>query len=135
MIVIAAINESDLDESVVAEAETLARSFGDELHVVNVRSYDSLDGPESATVTERSVKEAVAGVAEELTDNVNVPSVAVGLIGNPGEEVLEYASSVETRYIVVGESKRTPIGKALFGSRLQKILLGANQPVVTILNA
>lgn len=56
----------------------------------------------------------------------------VGRVGTPGKKVVEYAEEVDARYLVVGGGARSPVGKALFGSETQSILLNANLPVVTV---
>lgn len=133
MAVLAAITESEYDEKVISEAIELAEAFGDELHVVNVRTYRSLDEAESAPTPYQSVKEAVTAAAADAVGETDVPTVPVGLIGTPEEELLQYANSIDSRYIIIGDVKRSPIGKAIFGSRLQTVLLGANCPVLTVI--
>jgi nucleotide-binding universal stress UspA family protein len=132
MAVLAAITESEYDEKVISEAIELAEAFGDELHVVNVRTYDSLDKTESTTTPDQSVKEAVTAAAADAVGETNVPTVPIGLIGTPEDELLQYASSIDPRYIVIGDVKRSPLGKAIFGSRLQTVILGADCPVLTV---
>jgi nucleotide-binding universal stress UspA family protein len=132
MAVLAAITESEYDEKVISEAIELAEAFGDELHVVNVRTYDSLDKADSTTTPDQSVKEAITAAAADAVGETNVPTVPVGLIGTPEDELLQYASSIDPRYIVIGDVKRSPLGKAIFGSRLQTVILGADCPVLTV---
>ena len=54
----------------------------------------------------------------------------VGLDGEPAEAILEHAASLDTRYIVLGGRDRTPVGKAVFGSIAQSVILEAETPVV-----
>jgi nucleotide-binding universal stress UspA family protein len=57
-----------------------------------------------------------------------------GRVGNPAKEILDEAERLDARYIIVGGRKRTPIGKAVFGSITQSVLLNADRPVMTIMD-
>jgi nucleotide-binding universal stress UspA family protein len=132
MVVIAAVSDAEPDVQIIREAAALAAAFDDELHAVHVRTYDSLSDEEESQ-TDETIKERTAAVAADAIADVDVPAVAVGRIGQPAAELLEYVSAVETRYIVIGGQKRSPVGKALFGSTTQQVLLGANHPVLTVM--
>ena len=133
MVLLAAVSDTETDEAIVAEAARLAEAFDDELHVIYVQTYDSLDGAEE-DATDETIKQRAAATAEAAAEGVDLPTVAVGRIGEPAAEVLEYAGTVGTRYIVIGGQKRSPVGKALFGSTTQQILLGAELPVLTVMD-
>nr|WP_241768123.1 universal stress protein [Haloferax sp. ATB1] len=59
----------------------------------------------------------------------------MGLVGDPAEEVTEYADEQDASYIVVSPRRRSRTGKMLFGSVAQSILLNASCPVVSTLAA
>lgn len=132
MVVIAAISNAKPDEQIVQEATALAAAFDDELHVIHVRSYDSLTDEEQER-TDKTIKQRTADVAADAIGDSELSTVPVGRIGQPAGEILDYASRVETRYLVIGGQKRSPVGKALFGSTTQQVLLGAERPVVTVM--
>ena len=132
MVLLAAVSDTETDESIVAEAARLAEAFDDELHVIYVQTYDSHYEAE-ADSTDESIKQRATATAEAAIEGIDVPTVPVGRIGEPAAEVLEYAETVDTRYIVIGGQKRSPVGKALFGSTTQQILLGATLPVLTVM--
>ncbi|WP_435185606.1 universal stress protein [Halobellus sp. EA9] len=78
-----------------------------------------------------------ASVSEDVTkQSVESPGETSyeGRVGNPIEEILDVASRKDPRYIVLGGRKRSPAGKAIFGSVTQSVLLEAERPVVTVLN-
>jgi nucleotide-binding universal stress UspA family protein len=133
MVILAAISDAATDDQILAEAVELADAFDDELHVVHVRPYDSLSDTEQADGTDKSVKQQTKAIAAAAVEDIDRPVVPVGLIGQPAAELLEYADEVDTRYLVIGGQKRSPVGKALFGSTTQKVLLGAERPVVTVM--
>jgi Universal stress protein UspA and related nucleotide-binding proteins len=132
MVIVAAISDSNSDEQILSEAATLADAFDDDFHVVHVQSYDSLPEKEQNS-TDKTIKQQTEAIAAGAATGIDRSIVPVGLIGQPAPEILEYAEEHETRYIVIGGQKRSPVGKALFGSTTQQVLLGAERPVVTVM--
>lgn len=55
-----------------------------------------------------------------------------GSVGNPGEKVVELADDEDADMIVVGGRKRSPTGKAVFGSTAQTIMLESSCPVLYV---
>ncbi|MFC7157085.1 universal stress protein [Halomarina halobia] len=89
----------------------------------NVRSedlYDEDEFPDSAVTVQDHLVEA--GVAVEL----------VRRHGDPAEEIVDYAESVDADAIVVPGRKRSPVGKAVFGSVTQDVILNADRPVTIV---
>ncbi|MFB6091812.1 MAG: universal stress protein [Haloquadratum sp.] len=77
------------------------------------------------------------GVARDVvTATLDDPSdvTVEGRVGEPVEEILAEADRRGARYLVIGGRKRTPVGKAVFGSNTQSLLLSADQPVVTVMS-
>ncbi len=50
--------------------------------------------------------------------------------GDPAERILEVAADRDVDMIAVAGRRRSPTGKALFGSVTQSVVLGADRPVV-----
>lgn len=140
MVIVAAVSDSEQSIDVVSKADELARAFDDALHLVHVleeSEYTRIVERESSTRETGSgdvVDNVTADVTEGLEDAVSGGYETVGRVGNPGEEVVEYADEVDARYIVAGGRVRSPVGKALFGSVTQSILLNTERPVVTLLS-
>lgn len=141
MVIVAAVDRSERATDVVTVARTLAETFGVPLHVVHVMSRSAFVDIEREAVdkTDRPVeidriRELAADVAEEAASGIDTPYEAVGLIGDAAAQVLDYADEHDALYIVLGPRKRSPTGKALFGSVAQSILLNADRPVVTIVS-
>ncbi len=84
------------------------------------------DNPQGLSVSQvgavRHAKEALekAGVAVELEESSG-PAVF---------EILHLAKRLDVNMICIGGRKRSPVGKALFGSVAQGIILGADRPVM-----
>lgn len=137
MVVIAAVDRSSRGAGVVQEAASIAKAFGDTVHVVHVLSRGEFIDIEQTEVREsgRSVnvdriREYAAGIAEKAAKDIDVSAEYVGLVGDTSDEILRYTDDQDARYIVVGPRKRSPTGKVLFGSTSQTVILNADCPVV-----
>ena len=130
--------ETEDDAHIVAEAAEIASAFNDELHVLTVLTLENLGddigpgGPDEAA-QERLEREA-ASRAEAIAASAAVDDVVpVGKVASSvAQAILDYVESVDTRYVVIGGRKRSPVGKALFGSTGQKVLLESSAPVLSV---
>lgn len=141
MVIIAAVDRSERAKRAVSEATELAAAFDDDVHVVHVLSRSEFVELEQTEVKKSGravgmdrVREHAAELAERAADDrefdVNVEYQ--GLVGDAADEVVDYATGKDARYIVVGPRKKSPTGKVLFGSVAQSILLNSDCPVVTM---
>lgn len=140
MTVVAAIDRSQRAPDVVGEARAIADAFGDDLHVVHVLGqqefmdleYTSMDDT-GQPVPMDEVRRVATEIAEETLEAADCEGTGVGLVGAAAKEVIRYAEEQDARYVVIGGRHRTPVGKAVFGSVTQDVLLGADRPVVTVI--
>ncbi|WP_129115293.1 universal stress protein [Halegenticoccus tardaugens] len=139
MLIVAAVDRTGPREMILDEASALADAFGDDLHVVHAMSQSTFRDLEMKSVEKTGqtididdVRALAREIAEEAVDEAGVESTAVGVVGDPADAVLKYATNRSTRYIAVGGKRRTPVGKALFGSVTQAVLLNSDLPVVTV---
>lgn len=140
--IVAAVDTSERAPNVLNQAATLAEQFGEHLHVVHVMKRSEAIDAETSSITKDdavTIEELRATAARVATDFLDEQSVAVdteevGLIGNPADEIVEYARQHDMRYIVVSPRKKSQTGKLLFGSVAQSILLNAPCPVVSVIN-
>lgn len=140
MTIVAAIERNEKAERVIREARELADAFGEDLHVLHVLSESKFRDLERDAVEESGQsggrergEELAAEIASEIAEEVTDDFEAVGLIGLVKDEIVRYANEQDARYLVIGGRKRTPVGKAVFGSNTQSVLLNASQSVVTVI--
>ncbi|GAB3410250.1 hypothetical protein GCM10027435_00680 [Haloparvum alkalitolerans] len=74
----------------------------------------------------------VAGVrrAQERLEEAGIETTVLEASGDPAEELLEAAADHDADMIVIGGRRRSPAGKALFGSVAQTVILNADRPVL-----
>jgi nucleotide-binding universal stress UspA family protein len=160
MTIVAAVDGEQIPDRVAEIGADLATQYGEELVVVHVmprETYEVRDndgksasfgypsapgteygnaGSEASYSIDRAQRDA-AGVARDITEQTvdDLPeSVSyVGRIGEVVTEVLSVAEEHDPTFLVVGGRKRTPVGKAVFGSSTQSFLLNADVPVVTVM--
>lgn len=139
MTIVAAVDRSNTGARIVEEAKALADAFGDELHVVHVLGQSEFVELERTNVENTGqaiemddIKEIAAEIAAEAAEGV-VDYRAVGLVGSAAEEIVRYSDERDARYIVISGRRRSPVGKAIFGSVTQSVLLNAERPVVSVM--
>lgn len=140
MVVVAAVDRSEHAKQIVKEGETLAKKFDDELHIVHIISRsefrklqrENIENNDEA-IDMDSINEFAAKQAEEAAENIKYPYKTIGRVGDASSDVVSYAKKHEARYIVIGGRKRSPAGKAVFGSVAQSILLNAENPVISVI--
>ncbi|QCJ47714.1 universal stress protein [Haloprofundus sp. MHR1] len=114
----------------VERARTCAREVANlpgsagEMTVTLLHAFDEDPGDASAADVE-----AVRAAADYLDDN----GVAYELLesgGDPAQSILDAANRENADLIVVAGRKRSPAGKAIFGSVSQSVILSSNRPVL-----
>jgi len=140
MVIVAAVDRSERAPSIVEEANELGEAFDEPVHVVHVLTRSEFVKLERTSVSDtgRSIPtDDILELAEEFAqDAIDGSGVAdaepVGLLGDPADEVINYAESNGARYLVIAGRKRSPVGKALFGSIVQSVMLDSDVPVVSL---
>lgn len=146
MAILAAIDETDRAKEIVSLAHELATKYDDQLivlHVIPQENYakhkETLEGiPEFSDFSLDQEADSAARVArrvvEETVDETTINVEFRGRVGDIADETLAEMSNVEPRYLVISGQRRSPTGKAIFGSPAQKMLLNATCPVVTMIS-
>jgi nucleotide-binding universal stress UspA family protein len=145
MVILAAVDEKRSPDRIIETAYDLTQAFDDELRVLHVipeknaeKHFESLRATEEFTDASFSIEidraEQIAQTLIEtsLEDYSRDDIAPVGRTGDPADEIIATADSIDPRYIVVGSRKRTPTGKAIFGSVSQSVILNSERPTVTV---
>ncbi|QCC47856.1 universal stress protein [Halobellus limi] len=142
LVVVHVIPEDVFEEqrkSSVESTSDLALTFAPE---ITYRELGDQTGTPGGSDDRYSLEHALrdaAGVAEDVTERTvddvdDVEASYQGRVGDVTEEILQVTDETDPRYLVVGGRKRTPVGKAIFGSVTQSLLLEADRPVVTVMS-
>jgi nucleotide-binding universal stress UspA family protein len=137
MVIVAAVDSSEKASKVIDQANKLAEKFGDVIHVAHVmKKSEVIEAGLDPSETDNSAKMRATAKEVGLKKIDDHPGTVemevVGLVGNPADEIVEYATEQNARYIVVSPKRQSQTGKILFGSVAQSILLNASCPVVSV---
>lgn len=140
----------DGDEDVEDVAETItvaadmAQVYGEGLIALNVTSNDQFlkeQGgktsiadvePEPIERYESKAADRAQTLVEAVLDDPEDVTY-VGRVDDPADGIVTVGQEVDARFIVIGARRQSPVGKAIFGSTTQSVLLSADRPVVTVM--
>jgi len=88
--------------------------------------YCFTDNPSGASALQ------IEGVrrAKEALDDADIETDIVESSGDPADVILDVAEERTVDCVCVGGRRRSPAGKALFGSVAQSVILNADRPVL-----
>ncbi len=108
------------------QARTVAELPGapDDIHATLFHDFTS--NPEGGSVNQ------VAAVrrAREILEDAGIGVTLEESSGDPGRAIVELADDRDADLICLAGRKRSPAGKALFGSVVQDVFLGTDRPVL-----
>lgn len=89
----------------------------------NVKSNELYD--------EDSYPEAIDSVRDLLSE-ADIVHKLERRHGDPADEIIEYADAVEANLVVIAPRKRSSVGKAMFGSVAQDVMLNTERPTLIV---
>ncbi len=106
-----------------------AKAFGGKIQLVT-----SLPGGEKTTKKMNiEAEENLANAGKILTEQgIQYESHLLVRNKTPGEDLVEFAADNNCDEIIIGVKSRSKVGKILFGSTAQFVILRANCPVVSV---
>ncbi|SER38449.1 universal stress protein [Natrinema salaciae] len=137
----------DEDETRATNAADFVTGLGDEagldadlddiaVSIVNVfKEFQAIDDGGNVQSEDLYDEDEIPDSVAAARDRLAAAGVAVDVErrhGDPGEEIVEHAGSIGADTIVIPGRKRSPVGKAVFGSVTQDVILNATQPVTIV---
>jgi nucleotide-binding universal stress UspA family protein len=120
----------------VEHAVDLARTYGAQLHVLNVVNVASLSVEANSQAVidqlEEQGEELTYQVAEQATDAGVEDVVTEVTHGIPHQTILEYADERGMDLVVMGTHGRTGLEHYLLGSVTEKVVRSSDVPVLTV---
>lgn len=124
--IVVGVDDVETHGTQLAEQVTALPGDPEEFDVHVVHSFK--DNPSGASATQvGSVRRFV-----ETLDRSGIDATVHEDSGEPGEAIRSLTRTVDADMILVGGRKRSPAGKALFGSVTQDIILNADRPVTVV---
>jgi nucleotide-binding universal stress UspA family protein len=106
-----------------------ARAFNAQLVLV----WSMVKGEEDQQETIQSAEDTLAYWKDQLEQKGLTCQTHLLIRGvEPGEDVVRFATDLGVEEIVIGVRRRSKVGKLLFGSTAQYVILNAPCPVVTV---
>ena len=120
---------SNSAKDALALAQKHAQAFNAEVIVVS-----SLTGGSVTHSVELAHANEDLEYARKLFEESGIPCSTELLVRgmSPGEDLIEYAKEHDVDEIIIGIKRRSKVGKLLFGSNAQYVIIKAQCPVVTV---
>ncbi|OAQ52393.1 hypothetical protein HTG_12275 [Natrinema mahii] len=77
----------------------------------------------------RDVPDTVALVEDGLADD-GIDVERAEMVGEPADGIRQVAEEIDADSILLGVRKRSPVGKAIFGSVSQQVIIDTDRPVI-----
>jgi len=130
MNILVGYNGSNESKDALKLAQKRAIELGAKIEVASaINRWDPLEYheiQEAEQKLDRGAKEILNGDSTLYETHLQVNDLT------PGDQLLKFAKKYQIDEIIIGVSKRSRVGKLLFGSTAQYIVLNAPCPVVTV---
>ncbi len=134
-------NDADRIDQLAATVSDIAGPAGADVVIAHVFTDDEFesvvdrlqfDSPSAADPDEVADRHATVRDLRERLGEAGLETSVRGAVGDHGEEIVALAGMTRADLVVVGGRKRSPTGKAVFGSVAQTVMLSAPCPVTFV---
>ncbi len=133
------VDFSEYADEILQYAESIAKQFGAELHLLHIipnlnyfTPYESFLTPENVVAIEQSIEGEVSRDMANIAKRVDVPVRKAVRTGVTFMEIIDYIKTENIDLVVMGTHGRSGIEHILIGSVAEKIVRKAPCPVMTI---
>lgn len=142
--VLMAVDEDEEQAAEIASAVERLAGNVDDLEVVILHVFRDVELPSQVVIHEplgdfeethheqREVPDAVTDVADRLEDRGIDAELRIERSENPAETIIAFADDHDVDNVFIGGRKDSPLGKVLFGSVAQAVLLNTDVPVTVV---
>ncbi len=124
-------DDANVTRAALDLAKQQAKAFDDSsVHLVEVLEQS----PELTFEAIQKVERKLDELARDFKKKENIPCDTHALVSqmSPGEALVQYAQDKGIDMAVMGVRRRSKVGKLLFGSTAQYVILNAPCPVLTV---
>ena len=129
MKILVGYEKSAVAEEALALAKKHAKAFDAKVYLLTSLTRSHELQLEDIQKSERELKSLQT---QFTTEGIACETHAIVSAVSPGEDLVQFATDNEIDEIVIGVRRRSKVGKLLFGSNAQYIILQAECPVVTV---
>jgi len=129
MKILVGYENSRVAEDALKVALKHARAFKADLFIVTVLEQSRELQKDDIEAAENKLEDLKR--THHIDDLVCETSASVSFL-DPGEYLVEFAQENDIEEIVIGLKRRSKVGKLVFGSNAQYVILNASCPVVTV---
>lgn len=130
MSIMVAYDGSEASRDALSLAKKHARAFNEDIEVVRAEEH----GADLVYSDISRMEQNLDNEIKTLMNGEDIPFTTTFLVssGTAGEEIVRHLAVKDSREICLGVRRRSKVGKLLFGSTAQYVILNAPCPVVTI---
>ena len=125
-------NGSDRSKEAVRVAREYAKVFSASLHVATSFPQKIEIGPSDLSERETAQQQLLEIKKTILADGMDCVVALVTDDISDGENLVQYANDQRVDALFIGVRRASKVGKLLFGSTAQHVILGAHCPVISV---
>lgn len=129
MKILVGFSKSNVPENALKRAKKHAKVFGAEVHLLT----SLMQGPDLGLIDIEKAESELENKKMPFTmDGISCETHAVVSYLTPGEDIVEFAKDNKIDEIIIGVVRKSKVGKLIFGSTAQYVILSAACPVTTV---
>ena len=129
MKILVGYEESRVADAALKLALKHAKAFGADLFIVTSLEQSSALKKEDIDRAENRLEKISKPFS---TDDIPCETRAIVSYQSPGEDLVSFANEQGVDEIIIGVKRRSKVGKLVFGSNAQYVILEASCPVVSV---